>query len=30
VTRDMDFDQPAVPNFRIYRFKAGDKPCLAK
>jgi len=26
----MDFDKPAVPNFRIYRMKLGAKPYHAK
>jgi sugar lactone lactonase YvrE len=30
VDGDMDFDQPAVPNFRIYKTKLGVKPYLAK
>lgn len=30
VDGDMDFDQPRVPNFRIYRVKVGAKPYTAK
>jgi sugar lactone lactonase YvrE len=30
VDGDMDFDHPAVPNFRIYRMKLGAKPYHAK
>ena len=30
VDGDMDFDQPKVPNFRIYRLKLGAKPYHAK
>lgn len=30
VDGDMDFDQPKVPNFRIYRMKLGAKPYHAK
>ena len=30
VDGDMDFDQPKVPNFRIYRLKLGVKPYHAK
>jgi sugar lactone lactonase YvrE len=29
VDNDMDFDKPAVPNFRIYRINVGAKPYLA-
>ncbi|CAG1017143.1 hypothetical protein BURC_01766 [Burkholderiaceae bacterium] len=30
VDGDMDFDNPKVPNFRIYRMKLGAKPYTAK
>lgn len=30
VDGDMDFDQPKVPNFRIYRLKLGARPYHAK
>lgn len=30
VDGDMDFDKPAVPNFRIYKMKLGAKPYHAK
>lgn len=30
VDGDMDFDKPAVPNFRIYRMNVGAKPYHAK
>jgi sugar lactone lactonase YvrE len=30
VDGDMDFDKPAVPNFRIYRMKLGAKPYTMK
>ncbi|MDP2808703.1 MAG: L-dopachrome tautomerase-related protein [Rhodocyclaceae bacterium] len=30
VDGDMDFDNPKVPNFRIYRMKVGAKPYSAK
>jgi sugar lactone lactonase YvrE len=30
VDGDMDFDKPAVPNFRIYRMKLGAKPYHAR
>lgn len=30
VDGDMDFDQPAVPNFRIWRLRTGAKPYHAK
>lgn len=30
VDGDMDFDQPKVPNFRIYKLKVGATPYLAK
>ena len=30
VDGDMDFDKPAVPNFRIYRMKTGAQPYHAK
>ena len=30
VDNDMDFDQPRVPNFRIYRMRVGERPYTAR